>query len=63
MMRLKFIYPVCSILEGYPGTDPGQQVIKRGPCDPDIWQEVAVIQVQLLKKVVEFPKLCVPLED
>ncbi len=57
---LKFTYLIFSILEGYPGTDPWQQVVKQGPGEPAVALEVAVIQAQ---KMVEFPKLCVSLED
>ncbi len=52
MKGLKFIYLVFSDLEGYPGTDPWQQVIKKGPGEPEIALEAAVIQAQDL---VEFP--------
>ncbi len=63
MKPLKFIYTVFSILEGYPGTNPRQQVAKQGPGEPEVAQGAAVIRAQLLERVVEVVKICVPLED
>ncbi len=63
MKGLKFIYPVFSIQEGCPGPDPRQQAIKQGPGEPEVVLEANVIQAQLQEKVVEFPNLCVPLEN
>ncbi len=43
--------------EGYPGTGPEQKAVKLGPVEPEAALEAAVRQVQLLVKVLEFPKL------
>ncbi len=45
------------------GTNPWQHVIKLGPDEREVALEAVIIQVQHLEKVVEFQKLCVPLED
>ncbi len=52
MKCLKFIYPVFSTLQGYPGTNSQKQVIKQGRGESE------VVLVQLLEKVKEFPALC-----